>query len=195
MREIEKAPCSVLNPFDHYQFQFCWQLGQLCSIVHSGMTSYCTFLTFFYHFHFSLVDFDPVPDSNSDFRLALQKIASICLHLSSSTNFSVFTRHQIYLRNSWKRHLLCLSVQSNSNSKHSQNVSSKCKRHFLSLFKFADTCILNSFSVRTFESLLTIRIGHWRVKNWPKAMPKSLASVYNTNITFKNNIVVLTGCE
>ena len=23
MREIEKAPCSVLNPFDHYQFQFC----------------------------------------------------------------------------------------------------------------------------------------------------------------------------
>ena len=96
MREIEKAPCSVLNPFDHYQFQFCWQLGQLCSIVHSGMTSYCTFLTFFYHFHFSLVDFDPVPDSNSDFRLALQKIASICLHLSSSTNFSVFTRHHIY---------------------------------------------------------------------------------------------------
>ena len=100
---------------------------------------------------------------------------------------------RITLRNSWKRHLL--SVQSNSNSKHSQNVSSKCKRHFLSLFKSADTCILNSFSVRTFESLLTIRIGHWRVKNWPKAMPKSLASVYNTNITFKNNIVVLTGCD
>ena len=36
---------------------------------------------------------------------------------------------------------------------------------FLSLFKFSDTCIFE-FSLKDFSSLLTIRIGHRRVKNW-----------------------------
>ena len=36
---------------------------------------------------------------------------------------------------------------------------------FLSLFKFSDTCIFE-FSLKDFSSLLTIRIGHGRVKNW-----------------------------